>query len=156
MTTPIIGCCGRQRPDHYNGATIVADRVVYDQATKWLRAEGTPASLRPTARSPARSSTHRRLLRRFVDLLRLETIDDTRLAAQRANRSDGNYTVFENGAHTACKPCADDPKKPPLWQVKAARIIRNQTERMMYFEDAWLSSSASRRLPAHLATPTRR
>ena len=60
------------------------------------------------------------------------------MAATRADRSSGNYTVFENGVYTACAPCKDDPKKPPLWQVKAARIIHNQTEKMLYFEDARL------------------
>ena len=58
------------------------------------------------------------------------------MAAARADRSDGNYTVFQSGVYTACEPCKDDPKKPPLWQVKAARIIHNQTEKMIYFEDA--------------------
>ena len=32
----------------------------------------------------------------------------------------------------------DDPKKPPLWQVKGARIIHDQNEKMLYFEDARL------------------
>ena len=49
-----------------------------------------------------------------------------RMAATRADRSKGNYTVFENGVYTACAPCKDDPKKPPLWQVKGARIIHDQ------------------------------
>jgi LPS-assembly protein len=40
--------------------------------------------------------------------------------------------------YTACAPCKDDPKKPPLWQVKAARIIHDQKEHMIYFEDASL------------------
>ena len=61
-----------------------------------------------------------------------------RVAATRADRSSGNYTVFDNGVYTACAPCKDDPKKPPLWQVKGARIIHNQTEKMLYFENAQL------------------
>ena len=60
------------------------------------------------------------------------------MAATRADRSSGNYTVFENGVYTACAPCKDDPKKPPLWQVKGARIIHNQEEKMLYFENAQL------------------
>jgi LPS-assembly protein len=40
--------------------------------------------------------------------------------------------------YTACGPCRDDPKKPPLWQIKAARIIHDQSEKMIYFEDASL------------------
>ena len=60
------------------------------------------------------------------------------MAATRADRTSGNYTVFENGVYTACAPCKDDPKKPPLWQVKGARIIHDQTEKMLYFENAQL------------------
>ncbi len=123
---------------YYNGATIEADRIVYDQDTKRLRAEGnarlTEADGKVTFGQVIDLTDDYR--DGFVDSLRVETVDDTRLAAARANRSEGNYTVFENGVYTACEPCRDDPKKPPLWQVKAARIIHNQTERMMYFEDA--------------------
>ncbi|MET0969039.1 MAG: LPS-assembly protein LptD, partial [Tardiphaga sp.] len=72
----------------------------------------------------------------FVDSLRVDTADATRMAATRAERSAGNYTVFQNGVYTACAACKEDPKKPPLWQVKGARIIHDQTEKMMYFEDA--------------------
>ncbi len=46
--------------------------------------------------------------------------------------------MFENGVYTACAPCKDDPKKPPLWQVKGARIIHDQNEKMLYFETAQL------------------
>ena len=70
--------------------------------------------------------------------MRVDTADDTRMAATRMDRSSGNYTVFENGVYTACAPCKDDPKKPPLWQVKGARIIHDQTEKMLYFENAQL------------------
>ena len=123
---------------YYNGATIEADKVVYDQVTKRLRAEGnarlTEADGKVTYGQVIDLTDDYR--DGFVDSLRVETADDTRVAATRANRSSGNFTVFENGVYTACEPCRDDPKKPPLWQVKAARIIHNQTERMMYFEDA--------------------
>jgi LPS-assembly protein len=72
----------------------------------------------------------------FVDSLRLETVDDTRFAAARADRVNGNYTVMQNGVYTACEACKDDPKKPPLWQIQAARIIHDSGEKMVYFEGA--------------------
>ena len=50
----------------------------------------------------------------FVDSLRVETPDQTRIAAARAERSEGNFTVFQSGVYTACEPCKDDPRKPPL------------------------------------------
>ncbi len=73
-----------------------------------------------------------------MDLLRVDTPDQTRMAAARADRTDGNFMVLQNGVYTACEACREDPRKPPLWQVKAARMIHNQTEKMIYFENASL------------------
>jgi LPS-assembly protein len=125
---------------YYGGSTIEADRVIYDEKTKRLHAEG---NVRLT--DDEGKVTYGQLMDLsddyrdgFVDSLRLDTPDQTRMAAQRAERSSGNYTVFHNGVYTACAECKDNPKKPPLWQVKAARIIHNQDEKMIYFEDARL------------------
>jgi LPS-assembly protein len=124
----------------YNGTSIEADKVTYDQKTKRLHAEGnirlTDADGKITYANIMDLSDDYR--DGFVDSLRVDTEDATRMAATRADRTSGNYTVFENGVYTACAPCKDDPKKPPLWQVKGARIIHNQTEKMLYFENAQL------------------
>ena len=123
---------------YYNGATIEADKIIYDQRTKRLHAEGnarlTEANGNVSYGQILELSDNYR--DGFIDSLRLETADETRLAAARAERTEGNYTVFQSGVYTACEACRDDPRKPPLWQVKAARIIHNESEKMMYFEDA--------------------
>lgn len=123
---------------YYNGATVEADRVIYDQKTKRLRAEGNVRLAEPDGKITHSSSMELSDDYRdgFVDSLRLETADRTHMAATRADRSNGNFTVFKNGVYTACEPCKDNPKKPPLWQVKAARIIHDQGEKMLYFETA--------------------
>ncbi|WP_291867086.1 LPS-assembly protein LptD [Bradyrhizobium sp.] len=124
----------------YNGTSVEADKVTYDQKTKRLHAEGnirmTDADGKITYANILDLSDDYR--DGFVDSLRVDTADATRMAATRMDRSSGNYTVFENGVYTACAPCKDDPKKPPLWQVKGARIIHDQTEKMLYFENAQL------------------
>ncbi len=124
----------------YNGTSLQADRVIYDQKTKRLHAEGNirleDADGKITYANILDLSDDYR--DGFVDSLRVDTADQTRMAASRADRSKGNYTVFQNGVYTACAPCRDNPKKPPLWQVKGARIIHDQTEKMLYFEDARL------------------
>ena len=111
----------------YNGTSVEADKVIYDQKTKRLHAEG---NIRMTDTDG--KITYADILDLsddyrdgFVDSLRVDTADATRMAATRADRSSGNYTVFENGVYTACAPCKDDPKKPPLWQVKGMRIVHD-------------------------------
>ncbi len=123
---------------YYGSSTLEADRVIYDQRTKRLHAEGNVRLSEEDGKVTYGeimdlSDDYRN---GFVDSLRLDSPDQTRMAAARAERSSGNFTVFYNGVYTACAPCKDDPKKPPLWQVKAARIIHDQSEKMIYFEDA--------------------
>jgi LPS-assembly protein len=123
---------------YYNGSTLEADKVIYDQRTKRVHAEGnarlTEANGTITYGEIIDLSENFR--DGFVDSLRVDTAEQTRMAAARADRTDGNYTVLQNGVYTACEPCREDPRKPPLWQVKAVRIIHNQNEKMLYFEDA--------------------
>jgi LPS-assembly protein len=124
----------------YNGTSVEADKVIYDQKTKRLHAEGnirlTDADGKITYANILDLSDDYR--DGFVDSLRVDTADSTHMAASRADRSSGNYTVFENGVYTACAPCKDDPQKPPLWQVKGMRIIHDQINKMLYFENAQL------------------
>jgi LPS-assembly protein len=123
---------------YYGGSTVEADQVIYDQKTKRLRAEGNARLTEPNGRI-----TYGQVINLtddyrdgFVDSLRLESPDDTRMAAVRADRAHGKYEVMQDGIYTACEPCKDDPKKPPEWQIKALRIIHDDNEKMLYFENA--------------------
>jgi LPS-assembly protein len=125
---------------YFGSSTLEADRVIYDQKTKRLHAEGNVRLAQDNG-----TVTHAEIMDLsddyrdgFVDSLRIDAPEDTRFAAERAERSSGNFTVFHNGVYTACEACADNPTKPPKWQVKAARIIHDEGEKMMYFEDAKL------------------
>jgi len=125
---------------YYSQSTLEADRLIYDQKTKRLHAEGNVRLKEADGKLVFAEilDLSDDFRDGFVDSLRLEAPDQTRLAATRADRSSGNLTIFQNGVYTACEPCKDDPRKPPKWQVKAARIIHDQGEKTMYFEDARL------------------
>ncbi|MEA2936860.1 MAG: LPS-assembly protein [Alphaproteobacteria bacterium] len=125
---------------YYNGSGLEADKVIFDQKTKRLHAEGNVRLSEPDGKV-----IHGEIIDLsddfrdgFVDSLRIEGPDQTRIAANRLERTAGNLSVFQSGVYTACEPCKDDPTKPPKWQVKAARIIHDQNEKMLYFEDARL------------------
>ena len=121
---------------YFNGSTIEADEVIYDQKSKRLQARGNARITEADGKITYGQFIDLTQDYRdgFVDSLRLETATDTRFAATRADRVGGKYTVMQNGVYTACEPCADDPRKPPKWQIKAARIIHDQDGKMMYFE----------------------
>ena len=90
---------------YHNGATLEADKVIYDQTTKRVHAEGnarlTEANGKITYGEIIDLSEDFR--DGFVDSLRVDTPDQTRMAAARADRTDGNFTVLQNGVYTACE-----------------------------------------------------
>jgi LPS-assembly protein len=130
---------------NYGGRTLQADRVIYDRNTSRVFAEGnvrlTDAS--GTVTTGSRFELTDDFKTGFIDSLRVrqETRDQhgpvtTRFSAPRAERVDGETTTFLRGTYTACEPCRENPERPPLWQVKASRIIHNNEERTIYYEDA--------------------
>lgn len=125
---------------YYDGAVLQARKVVYDRANNRLRAEG---NVRLTDRDGKIITADNLDLAQdftdgFVNSLRIDTPDNMHFVAARAERSGGNVTTLTSGAYTPCEPCKENPEKPPLWQVKAAKIVHNETEQTIYFEDARL------------------
>jgi LPS-assembly protein len=125
---------------YYQGRALQADRVVYDQRTKRVNAVG---RVKLTERDGSITYAEKLELTDdfrdgFIDSLRLESVDKTYFGAARAERVDGETTVFTGGSYTACEACKDDPERPPLWRVKARRIIHQNAEQTIYYEDATL------------------
>ena len=63
------------------------------------------------------------------------TQDDTRVAAANAYKKD-NQTIYEKGVVTSCKPCEQHPESPPIWRVKATRIVQDKIDHNFYYENA--------------------
>ncbi|MEX0591007.1 MAG: LPS-assembly protein LptD [Xanthobacteraceae bacterium] len=125
---------------YYDGAVLEADKVTHDRKTNRLNAQG---NVRYQAKDGNVIRTDAIDLDAdfrdgFIQSLHVETPDRTRFAAARGQRSGGNITVLESGVYTACEPCKEDPTRPPLWQVKAARIVHNEKERVVHYENATL------------------
>lgn len=132
---------------NYQGRTLQADRVVYDRNTGRVFAQG---NVRLTEANGSVVTGDQFDLTDdfksgFINSLQVTqqgvirgVAVTTRFTAPRAERSEGETTTFERGTYTACEPCRTAPEKPPLWQVKAARIIHSNQERTIYYENATL------------------
>lgn len=56
------------------------------------------------------------------------------LAALHVNRVNGRYSQLYKAAVTSCRVCGAD--EPPLWQIRARKVIHDQQEQQLYFHDA--------------------
>ncbi|MGE3065179.1 MAG: LPS-assembly protein LptD [Hyphomicrobiaceae bacterium] len=120
---------------YYNNYVLTADQVVYDQNANKLTAEGN-AQLRDPNGTITRGDKLEAtddFRDAFIQSMSVVTRDDTRIAAERAVRREGNVTEFENGRFT---PCKNDPGKPPLWCISAARVVHDQQAATITYQDA--------------------
>ena len=120
---------------YYNNFILTADQVIYDQNLNKLIAEGN-AQLKDPNGSVTRADKLEALddfRDAFVQQLSMVTQDETRIAAEKAVRRDGNVTEFERGRFT---PCRNDAGMPPLWCLSAARIVHDQQAGRITYQDA--------------------
>ena len=124
---------------YYNNYTLLADQVIYDQGANTLTAEGNVRIKEPDG--AVINADHITLTDDFRDgfisSLKVVTSDDARIAAARAQRTDAETTVFEQGVYTPCKPCMNDPSSPPIWRIRAGKITHKRSEGNLYYEDAY-------------------
>ena len=125
---------------YYNNYTLLADAVAYDQTANTLEAEGNVRMKEPDGAiiNADRLRLTDDFREGFIGSLRVVTKDDDRIAAALATRKNGNITVFKSAVYTPCKPCRKHPERAPLWQIKAAKVIRDETAGNIYYEDAQL------------------
>jgi LPS-assembly protein len=120
---------------YYNNYILTADKVVYDQSLNKLVAEGN-AQLKDPNGAVTRADRFEAtddFRDAFIQSLSVVTADDTRIAAERAIRKEGNVTEFQKGKFT---PCRNEPGMPPLWCIGASRIIHDQAAATITYQDA--------------------
>jgi len=120
---------------YYNNYVLTADKITYDQSINKLTAEGN-AQLKDPNGSITRADRFEAtddFRDAFIQSLSVVTQDETRIAAERAVRKEGNVTEFQRGKFT---PCRNDAGMPPLWCIGAARIIHDQQAGTITYQDA--------------------
>ena len=123
---------------YYKGRFLEADHVVYDRKTARVFAEG---NARLTERDGAIVRADRfdftdDFKDGFIESLQVDSAENTHFSAPHGERSGGETTVFDLGTYTACDACKEDASRPRTWQLRAKRIIHDNTEKMIYYEDA--------------------
>jgi LPS-assembly protein len=112
---------------NYAGYKLVANRVTYDRKSGRLMADGKIEMVEPQGNRIYADNLDITddFGKGFANSLRVETTDDTHMAAESGERVNADVFILRNGVYTACKSCAEHPERAPLWQVKAEKVIEN-------------------------------
>lgn len=123
---------------YYNRYRMVAQRVDYDQQSGRVVARGNIELIEPDGNRiyADELDVTDDFSEGFLNSLRVETTDNTRIAGESAERLPGDLMVLNNGVYTACLPCAEKPGRAPLWQVKAQRVVQNGQTHTVRLENA--------------------
>jgi LPS-assembly protein len=119
---------------------IRADSVSFDRRQNVVSASGNVSLLEPTG--DVIFADHAQLTEDLregaIQNFRALLADWSRLAAVSGRRSNGNVTALRKVVYSPCELCKDDPTRPPVWQIKAARATHDQEAATVSYRDAWI------------------
>lgn len=120
----------------YQGRSLTADRIVFDQEAGTLSLDG-PIRI-VEANGDVLTATSATLDDGFRNGIlagaRIVLDEQLQLAAVEARRLGGRYTQLSKVAVTSCQVCGRN--RTPLWQIRAGRVIHDEEERQIYFDNA--------------------
>ncbi len=119
-----------------NGIHLRAAAIRYDQAKGRLEIDG-PITLTRGSGSVILADVaalDADLRNGILKGARLVLNQQLQLAANQIDRVDGRYNQLYKTAVTSCRICDDG--RPPLWQIRAKRVIHDALEQQLYFDEA--------------------
>lgn len=122
----------------YDGRRLQAEGIVYDRTQDRLILTG-PIIIREGEETLILASSgeiDQDMQNGILRGARIVMSDHVQLAARELNRSGGRFNQLVKVSVTSCRVC--ETGRPPLWQIRARRVIHDQQERQLYFEDAQL------------------
>ncbi len=117
---------------------LLADTVTYNQRTDVVTASGHVSLLQPNGDIVFADYMELRdeLREGFIKDVRILLTDGSRLAANTGRRVAGNRTDLRRGVYSPCELCAKDPSRPPVWQIKAERVVHDKQQQLIEYHDA--------------------
>jgi LPS-assembly protein len=118
---------------------LTADTLTYNERQKTVSASG-----HVTLRDATGNTVFADYMQVTDDLkngviqqIKMLLTDKSRIAAVTGKRT-GPIDRMERGVYSPCKPCARDPMGPTTWQLRAERIVHDNTTHMIEYHNAWM------------------
>lgn len=117
---------------------LLADTVSYNQRTDTVTAAGHVSLLQPTGDVIFGDfvELHDDMRDGFIKDIRLLLSDRSRLAGNTARRVGGVRTVIRRAVYSPCELCQDDPRRAPVWQIKAEEVVHDKELQLVEYHDA--------------------
>lgn len=122
----------------YQGRRLTAREVVYDRATDRLTITG-PLSLSEGSETVVLADTaalDSDLSDGILRGARVVMHEQLQLAAHEMRRTDARLNELYKATVTSCRVC--DTGRPPLWQIRAERLVHDEEKNRLYFYNAQL------------------
>ncbi len=119
---------------------VMADIITYNERSKTISASGNVVLLMPSGDTVFASYVdvsddfNNGVIQSFRALLK----DKSRLAAYSAQRVGGTKMILNKAVYTPCLPCRTDPKRQPIWQIKADQVVRDTEAQKVTYHNAWM------------------
>ena len=119
----------------FDGTRLTASEIVYDRDSDRLIITGPIVVQEPNGAvlSAASADLDPRLESGILIGARLVLDQQLQLVANQIDRQDGRYVQLYRSAASSCQVCGT---RPPLWEIRAERVIHDTLERQLYFENA--------------------
>lgn len=124
----------------YGPRSLLADKVTYNQKTDIVIAESNVSMTDETGKVifGDRIEITGDLKDGVIHNIGLILEDKSRVAGAGAHRTNGIITEVDHAVYSPCNLCKEDPTAPPLWQIKAVRVIHDAEDKRVSYRNAWL------------------
>ena len=123
-----------------NDHVLRADRVTFDRNTNVAAAYGHVAIVEPDGQVlfADYAELSQGMRNGVLTGMRALLEQNGRLAANGARRTEGKINEMSRGVYSTCNVCALDPKKAPLWQLRARLLTQDLEHKRLEYRDATL------------------
>ncbi|MEJ8560776.1 LPS assembly protein LptD [Yoonia sp. GPGPB17] len=119
----------------YDGSRLTASQIIYDQPSDTLRIQG-PIVIQSsdgTILTAERATLDPRLENGILQSARIVLDQQLQLAATQIDQRNGRFSQLYKTTATSCRVCGTGP---PLWEIRAERVVYDAQEQQIYFRNA--------------------
>lgn len=122
----------------HDGTRLTATSIIYNRAANTLEIQGPIWITQPNddILTASQAELDQGFQNGLLESARFVLDEQLQIASARAARVQGRYTAMSQVAATSCQVCGSD--RPPLWAIRASRVVHDAEERQIYFDDAQL------------------